>query len=76
MALVTSTTTPSDTDRDGAAPLLLGVPDARRVLGIGSTCMNELLRDGTVRSVMIGRRRLIPVSALQDYVGQLLAEQS
>jgi excisionase family DNA binding protein len=47
-----------------AAPELLDVSEAARRAGIGRTLMYGLIRRGTVRSVRMGRRRLIPADAL------------
>jgi excisionase family DNA binding protein len=37
-------------------------------LGIGVTKTKELLRDGELRSIKIGRHRRIPVSAIKEFV--------
>ncbi len=50
---------PSDT------PLLLAVPDAARLLGIGTTFAWELVRAGDLPSVKLGRRVLVPRAALE-----------
>ncbi len=44
---------------------LLGVEEARQLLGgVGRTTIYALLSSGRLRSVKVGRRRLIPSSAL------------
>ncbi|HEY6798595.1 MAG TPA: excisionase family DNA-binding protein [Kineosporiaceae bacterium] len=50
---------------------LLTVPEARARLRVGNTTMFRLLGDGSIRSIKIGRRRLVPESALVEYVAQL-----
>lgn len=53
--------------------LLVSVEEAGDLLGIGRTGMFDLLREGRVRGVRIGRRRLIPVSELVTFVDSLMA---
>ena len=47
------------------APLLVAVPDAARLLGIGTTLAWELVRAGEIPSVKLGRRVLVPRAALE-----------
>ena len=51
--------------------LLLRVDEAGRRLNLGRTVMYELIRSGRLRSVKVGKRRLIPTSALVEFVDQL-----
>lgn len=46
--------------------LSYSVAEASRATGIGRTTLYKLIGDGTLASVKIGNRRLIPASALQD----------
>ena len=48
--------------------ILLSVPEAAYELGVGRTRVYELMRDGDLESVHVGRLRKIPVSALVDFV--------
>lgn len=52
--------------------LLCTVEEAAETLSIGRTSIYELLRDGRLRSVKVGARRLIPIAALEDFVNDLL----
>ena len=49
-------------------PLLLRVDEAGRQLNLGRSVMYELIRSGRLRSVKIGSLRLIPTSALMEFV--------
>lgn len=53
---------------------LYRVPDAVQVLGVGRSTVYELIRTGRLRSVKQGRTRLIPASAIADYVALLERE--
>ena len=50
------------------APLLVGVKDAARELGIGRDTAYQLVRDGRIRAVSVGRKRLIPRSELAAFI--------
>jgi excisionase family DNA binding protein len=49
-------------------PLLVPVEEAARLLGIGRTMTYRYMMSGELRSVTLGRRRLISVSSLEDFV--------
>lgn len=51
--------------------LLHPIPDASEQLGIGRSTMYELIAEGTLRTVKIGRRTLIPHEELERYVRAL-----
>jgi excisionase family DNA binding protein len=51
--------------------LLLRVEEAGHQLNIGRTVMYELIRSGRLRSVKVGKLRLIPSSALVEFVEAL-----
>ena len=53
------------------AKLLLSVDEAADVLGFKRSLLYEKLMSGEVQSVKVGRRRLVPVSAVQEYVAEL-----
>ena len=55
--------------------LLLAIPEAAQVLGVGRSRLYELMADGDVESVHIGRRRLVPADALEAYARKLRDEQ-
>jgi excisionase family DNA binding protein len=45
---------------------LLSIEQAARALGIGRTVLYSEIRAGRIRSVKVGRRRLIPASAVSE----------
>jgi excisionase family DNA binding protein len=47
---------------------LLGIPDAAAALGIGRSMLYEEIARGRIRTVLIGRRRLVPSGAVRDYI--------
>lgn len=51
-----------------ARRLLLTVSEAAQLLGIGRSLLYELLADGQVESIHVGRLRRIPTDALADYI--------
>jgi excisionase family DNA binding protein len=57
------------------AKLLLDVSEVQAVLGIGRSHLYQYLLSGELRSLKLGRRRKIPVEALQDFVVKLEVEQ-
>lgn len=45
--------------------------EAAQLLGIGRTKMFELIAEGQIETVQIGRARRVPTQALEDYVARL-----
>lgn len=56
------------------APILYRPADAGRLLNLSRSTIFELMRAGRLRSVKEGRVRLIPASAIQEYVSLLEGE--
>jgi excisionase family DNA binding protein len=54
--------------------LLLTVDEAAQKLGIGRSTLYGLIRTGKLRTVKIGRRRLISTNALTEVVETLTEE--
>lgn len=52
--------------------MLFSVDQAATILGIGRTNVYALIRDCKLRSVKVGGRRLIPRTAIQDFVDSLV----
>ncbi|SHK19846.1 DNA binding domain-containing protein, excisionase family [Nocardiopsis flavescens] len=53
---------------------LLRVEEAAALLGIGRTRAYEQIKLGRLRSVKIGTSRLVPTTALDEFVSLLLEE--
>ena len=51
--------------------MLYRVDEAAEALRLSRSQLYELIRSGRLRPVKCGRRRLVPVSALDDYVSSL-----
>lgn len=49
---------------------LLSVQDACTYLGIGKTTIYRFIDSGQLRTVKFGRRRLVPVEALDEFIAQ------
>jgi excisionase family DNA binding protein len=62
-------------DRFKNGPLLLTIEDAYRRLGLSRTRFFRELRDGRIRYIRVGSKRLIPAAALQEYIDERGAEQ-
>jgi excisionase family DNA binding protein len=58
-------------DVENVTPLLLNVDEAAEALRLSRSLLYELIRSGQLRTVKAGRRRLVPVSALAEYVASL-----
>ena len=51
--------------------LLLKVEDAARLLGVGRTTFFELISQGRIQTVRVGRRRLVVRSGLERFVEEI-----
>jgi excisionase family DNA binding protein len=49
-------------------PVVYRVDEAAEALRLSRSAIYELIRSGQLRSVKFGRRRLVPVEALAEYV--------
>ena len=56
--------------------LLLSVEEAADLLRLGRTRTFELVMEGKIQSVKIGRRRLVVCDGLQNFISRLLEEQT
>lgn len=53
------------------APLLVSVEKAAEMLSISRKQVYREMASGKIKSVLIGKRRLIPTKELERYVGEL-----
>lgn len=56
-------------------PLLYGMEESAEMLGVKRTTMYDLAARGEVKTVSIGRRRLVTADSLEAYVARLMAPQ-
>lgn len=56
---------------EGPSRLLLTVPEAAAVLGVGRTTAYGLIASGELKAVHIGRAARVPITALQELVDHL-----
>ena len=61
-------------DRFGNDRVLYRVSDVTRMLSLSRTVVFDLIRTGRLRSVKEGRTRLIPASAVREYLALLHRE--
>jgi excisionase family DNA binding protein len=58
------------------APLLHSIQSAAARLNVGRTLLYQLLAEGVLPSVTIGKRRLVAEADLEEYVERLRAQQA
>ena len=46
------------------------VPELATVFGIGKNAAYQLVREGRIRSLKIGRRIVVPISAVRELLGE------
>jgi hypothetical protein len=59
-------TVSTDESRKGTKPLAVPVKTACQLVGLGNTSMWALIKAGRVRTVSIGRRRLVIYASLES----------
>ena len=57
--------------QDEGTKALYRIPEAMRLLSLSRTVLYELIRSGRLRTVKEGRTRLVPHSAIIEYVALL-----
>lgn len=58
----------------GSEPALYRVSDVTRILSLSRSVVFDLIRSGRLKSVKQGRTRLVPASAVREYVALLQRE--
>jgi hypothetical protein len=63
--------------KNHAEPLLLGFPEAQRLLGgLSRSELKILANKGEVATIKIGRRRMFLVSSLKEFIAAKLQENN
>lgn len=57
-----------DEARSAIPPVVYSVDEAARAMRLSRELLYELIRSQQLRSIKVGRRRLIPVSAVNEFV--------
>lgn len=55
-------------------PRLYKIEDAAKLCGVGRSMAYEEIRLGRLRTVRVGRRRLVPLKYIDEYVELLMRE--
>lgn len=63
----------ADAEQNPPQPLLRSISDTVTILGVGRTTIYQLIDEGKLRQVKIGRRRLITAQSIADYVAEISA---
>jgi excisionase family DNA binding protein len=61
---------PPEPEQGPTGKLTLNVVEAAEALGMSRSMIYQLIGSGQLPSIRIGSRRLVPVSALRDFVAQ------
>lgn len=48
--------------------LLYAIPDAAEQLSVSARVLGRLIAEGRIETVKVGRRRLVPHDALEDFI--------
>lgn len=56
-------------------PLAFSPDDAGDLLGLGRTTVYAEIASGRLRSFKVGKKRLVPAFALDEYIADRMAEQ-
>jgi excisionase family DNA binding protein len=56
--------------------VMVSIAEAAKRLGLGLTTTKNLAATGQIRTVMVDRRRLVPVEAIHDYVHSVEQESA
>ena len=51
-------------------PISVSIVEAAKMTGLSRSRIYELINEERLRSVLIGKRRLVPVSALRQLIGE------
>ncbi|WP_157219341.1 helix-turn-helix domain-containing protein [Flavisphingomonas formosensis] len=51
-------------------PVTVRIPEAMRMLGLGRSKLYELIGDGQIATIKVGRSRLVVMRSIHDFVEQ------
>lgn len=54
-------------------PKVMTVDEAGQALRLGRTMLYELMNSGALRSIKVGKRRLVPVDAIDEFLAKAVA---
>lgn len=60
---------------EGQDKLAYSIDEAAHALGLGKTTVKALIADGSITSVRVGRRRIIPRCAPSAFLSHLITHQ-
>ena len=66
----------SEASKDLTNLRLYGVPDVCQVTGLGRTTVKNLIYDGELDSIKVGRRLLVPVESIDNFIAARLQTQN
>jgi excisionase family DNA binding protein len=55
-------------------PILFSVEEVADILHIGRSTVFNLIKQGKIQSIKLGRSRRVPIDAMQTYVDELVSE--
>lgn len=58
-------------NRTGIPRAAISVEEAAEALGIGRTYAFQLIKDGALETIKAGRRRLVPVKAVEAFLARM-----
>jgi len=61
----------AERDRDPLLdPVTVRIPEAMRLLGLGRSKLYELIGDGSIVTIKVGRSRLVVMRSIHDFVAR------
>lgn len=61
-------------DNHSLNPILVGIPEAARLMGLGRSKLYQILNEGELNLIKLGGRSLVSVDELRSYVAEKLAK--
>lgn len=65
----------NDSKRAGPTRQLISVMEVAQILSVGRSTVFHLIRAGELKSIRVGSRRLVPVSAILSFVESRLIDE-